>query len=196
MPIQRIPSPAEPAIEVVAFAEDQYQTVDDYIRELVKKGMKRIGEGSYAVVFKHPKDPNVVVRVSSYYNDAAAKWHQACLKELKGNPWVPKVLALYKAKYKASVSYKEECYITFLEKLQRAGGSVFRDPFIHRLMYYTYKAIDSEARHWLKVLANEVDDPKLSQVLRFISTKNPDISYSNIMVRPSTKQIVFSDPIQ
>lgn len=69
--------------------------LDEYARDLVKKGMKKVGQGTFAYVFKHPTYSNMVVRVSDV-SDVGNEWLHRCAK-YPNNPWLPKVAAQFAA---------------------------------------------------------------------------------------------------
>ncbi len=165
------------------------ETFQEYTSRLKKSGMKELGQGSFGIVFNHPKYKNVVVKIVRY-DPANRAWLNFCHKH-KTNPYLPKLYGVHRL----TLDSAEDAYVVFMEKL-------FAAPVMAVVSLNKY-IVDITGKHnwkdpktW-KSLAQVTPDQKLKQVAEFLAAMNPrnlDLHQANFMVR-EPKQLVFTDPV-
>lgn len=183
----------------------------DYRDRLKSLGIKRLGRGSNAEVFQHPKYKDIVVKVYQKTDrDKGEYWLKWCMKH-QSNPYVPRLYKIGKLK-NLEIDEEDEGYvlshhIAFMEKLQKATKSEIDK------MFKTGGALGSVVRFhkWGWDFADEfmeepdwspITDPHLLEVLKVIYSKSigeddwesVDMIVSNFMKRPNGR-VVFTDPL-
>jgi hypothetical protein len=172
------------------------ETFSDY-KDRVRKFTKSIGEGAYAEVFKHPKIPDVVVKIFDSKEDQAYdRYLRWCVSNQK-NPYVPKIHAVDRFKCRGSY-YAQEITIVFMEKLKKLNSTQIdkkAKQIIPKSVFHYGDIYDLRRNDWMKV-AEVARDPNLKKFARFISSSHDcfDFHDGNIMTRKDG-QLVFTDPL-
>lgn len=187
------------------------QSMADYVADLVKKRMKKIGQnGMFADVFQHPTLPNVAVKVYTLADRAYQEFH-SWASHNQSNPYVPKFIGK-PHEYEVDPEHEDDepdfgYGIVFMEKLRDIGipkynkfwVNVFGEKEARRITSGTFD-FDLQWEFEYKEVEKAIEmlgdkDPHLSDILDFIvgSNRKIDLTERNIMLRGN--QVVFVDPI-
>jgi hypothetical protein len=177
------------------------QTVHQGLRSLypeIKK--RRMSSGAFSEVFHDPNHNDRVIKVTN--DPAYMKYIRWCQKQVD-NPFVPKVYDV-KRIYVNWAGEDRWVHVISLEKLRHIPSNRVHKlcPTLHKNgaeNLYTAEYTHPDAlffKDW-KRLAKTTKDPHLKKLLKYITVVNAEIDLheGNIMIRPSTKQYVFTDPL-
>jgi hypothetical protein len=150
-------------------------------KELISRGFKKIGSGSFSVVYEHPSYPWIF---KLFREDPAYMWYLNYALEHQDDPHVPRI----KGRFMQLQTDGGRLYLVRLEKLKTRNTH----PSIKAAQRYIAalerkKSDDSLSR--FPNLAQSIDDINSSKPRRY----NWDIGKNNIMFRGSTP--VLNDPL-
>jgi hypothetical protein len=162
--------------------------------ELINQGWKRLGKGSYGLVYEHPSFPYIF---KIFYDDPDYFKYFNWARQRQNNPHVPKI----KGKY---IKINNKTYAVRMEKLEPLSSfnSVLKqyiDPELQsksRLDISNYDDIDKLSLYSnLKFLKENF--PDLYDIIHYVTANFPlmsqDLHGGNIMLRDDT--IVITDPV-
>jgi hypothetical protein len=171
----------------------------DYVDRLLKMKVPYLSSGDFSQVFRHPKYPNIAVRLSDAEgDDGYALWMKFVTKN-QSNPYVPKVYDRTTGDTefeKISITFLEflnqsklEDFLAFMKKanpkLEHADVATLRDHYYNFPGESTIQQVKKSDRH-------------LGEALQYISDNKmkfePDLVWRNIMKRPSNNHPVITDP--
>lgn len=167
------------------------ETYSGYLKRLHALDVKILGEGAFSVVYQHPKDPDIVVKVvradAMYRN-----YTKFCLAS-PYNPWVPQV------HHFETLSFRDtkKAYVVFMEKLRHVEPGTL-STFKHSLekefgVKLTSRLTWFTQAGWGKIAANTKDKNFAALADYLSTTKRLDLVHNNVMCRGH--QLVFTDPV-
>jgi hypothetical protein len=174
------------------------QDIYDYVDDLIDNHkIKKLGMGDYGVVFQHPSDPNLAVKVMRSDEGNSIAFLKYARKNWKSNPWLPKIFKIHEYEHNDS---GDQYYIVFMEKLKPLPKPKYKE-FMEKELgikdegqsgFYLGNDIGHDT---IEDVVKVAKDKKLKAVLDFISHYefNTDLGVANLMLRGD--QIVFVDPI-
>jgi hypothetical protein len=177
------------------------ETIDQYVERLQRKGLRKLGEGAFSVVFDHPTMPNVAVKVIAFRDETYLKYVDLCKKH-PNNPWLPKILGGPEAHLVDSKQpgQKQKVLFVFLEKLKPASNSLLSKACVYLGTLIDLKlSVPSDFEvfepHEWKELAHQTRDSDVSILAAFLAQypDNLDLGPHNFMARST--QVVFVDPV-
>ena len=183
------------------------ELVDDYLNQLVKKGVKKLGQGQDALVFQHPTLSNVVVKLCRM-ESASVLWARVCIQHASSNPWLPRIHGIYSCKLRNSKDtyngFRKISALIFSEKLssasapdiEKALGKPLFDFLAEEDMEDAFKNRPDPGLRLVKAILTKIKDPKLVEAVLLLSRRPPkvlnDLGKKNYMRRGH--QVVFNDP--
>jgi hypothetical protein len=190
----------------VSEAKD-YSDYDQYIVDLHKKHkLKALASGKFAVVYQHPKFPDVAVKVVKE-DTPYIKFLEWSMKQ-KNNPWLPKILSIHHFHDEFDPSYDgfsddeprgENWQIVFMERLNKMTRKDVKN-FLKLSGLYE---IGIDAPEFGNITDEDLDlamktksiDPHLKAIFKYVRGTQfaLDIHDQNIMVRDDG-QLVITDP--
>jgi hypothetical protein len=160
-----------------------------YLKRIAKLGVKQLGKGRDSVVFQHPTDPKVVVKMTSEEMSGSLGWLKWCSRSR--NPFAPRVYHMQKAKlgtYLYVFSFMERLTPTKFDTVAKVVNAElpveFRKPArVMRLGIFSKEEIEN------------IKDPDLREVITVMSRMAGKIDFKdgNYMLRGT--QLVFTDPV-
>ncbi len=186
-----------------------YEFIDDYIKRLKKEGAKLLSVGTYATVFVHPKQPNVVVKLfEPKFGKNYLDYVEFCRYQVENNPWVPKFYGMNVRSVSDYEGNERPVAFVFMEKLKRATqgdldkmeATIIANSRLGADSFERYRSNTPNAKFsfsygWWKVVAmTRKDTDPLLPIAEFLKDAPfLDIHPGNVMMRG--KQWVFTDPV-
>lgn len=171
---------------------------EEYTDRLQKK-FTRLGNGAFAEVYPHSTLKNVVVKVFCEVDDMAyAKYLRWCEKNQK-NPYVPKIHAVERFKHETK---NEQITVVFMERLNSVSAQQIKE-FSDRMLdddggYGNHIGELFDPQDWVEAVKSSKDKhfKKFAKFMQTVANDHGvDLHRENIMMRPRTNQLVFTDPI-
>ena len=171
------------------------ETLVDYLGRLRDKhGLEKIGRGSFSIVFPHPTDPDVVVKLS--VRDRAYMAWVRFAQTRPHNRWLPRILDVQPVEVS---DHPGEVWAVFMPQLTPASEAGVRSAFSREIAPWAdLDAFSQRTRLsfpvWRQVLSMTVDpDTKALAQFMIQHFNRLDLFDHNFMMRGS--QLVFTDPI-
>ena len=193
-----------PLFEVVSKLEGKHE----YLDRVWELGIKHLGAGSFATVFQHPTDPNIVVKIVTRRDPAYLNYLNWARKNQR-NRYVPKILAVYKVRFK----FKDSAIIVFMEKLKPLKPAEWvqfaysligtKHKEITDMLFLHVTPVHTDERLRLRLedygwIAKHTADKDLKEIM-FVLPKlgKPDLKRNNVLKRSGEfhDQFVFVDPV-
>lgn len=174
------------------------ESLDEYLGRLFDvEGLKGLGlgKGANSVVFEHPKDPNIVVKVS--IDDQV---YMSFVRFCRRNPlnrWTPHIWDLKKLDLIEEPT--REVWAVFMPKLKPASEKLVADTFATEVAPWTdFHSFTKTKRlsypQWRNVM-HMTEDESLRDLAIFLlrNFRYLDLGARNFMKRDN--QLVFNDPL-
>ena len=179
------------------------ESYEKYLTRAERLGIKRLGSGSHATVFQHPYRQNIAVKI--FTDDPAfITYMEFCLQN-RNNPYLPKFYPVADGSYVKRIKDRTnlEIFVVFTKKYNHPKLSD-----IDKLYDYFFpdKSQSNDAGFWDRLTDEDWDraaarlrtsDPYASELANFFANyaEQIDIGLGNVMYDPSTKYMIFTDPI-
>ncbi len=160
-----------------------------YLKRIAKLGVRQLGKGRDSVVFQHPTDPKVVVKMTFEGMSGALGWLKWCSRSK--NPFAPRVYHMQKAKL-GTYQY----VFTFMERLAPTKfDTVVKVVNAELPVAFQMQASEMRIGIFSKEEIANVKDPDLKEILTVMSRMAGKIDFKdgNYMLRGT--QLVFTDPV-
>jgi len=173
----------------VLTAED----LSSYTGRLVQQ-LHLLGEGSFAQVFQHPTDPNMVVKV--FADDPVYLQYVNFCQRNPNNRWLPKVMELHRL----DIDGRDDVWAVFMPRLRHATQAQVNQAFAGLVPWLpeVNKAFSERKRlsfpQW-RILVRMADDPDTKTMATWMwrHFNRLDLLRQNFMMRDD--QVVFNDPV-
>ena len=183
------------------------ETLSEYMKRLKKLGIKELGSGSYGVVFQHPTDPNVVVKLLRQADPDYMTWVEFCKKHPR-NPYLPKIIHVASGENvfepERTGSMPTTMHLVFMEKLTPLSDAEYKQ-FTREILdlarpmskrRFVPFDVDCDYRLW-DAVSKQKKDSNLAACGKFIAKMGGtgtmlDVHMSNVMKRG--EQFVIVDP--
>ena len=216
-------------IKVLEEQDKPKKNLDEYNEMLLQNGWKRIGAGSYGVVYEK-QGLNYVIKV--YNNDRSYSAYLDFILENQNDPHLPKIRKVF-VPY-GSVSDGPDYGAIAIEKLKPVTNTHWRFSLVYRLKHamedirvnnlsfeeFLEKVHEKTKNNLLEIIQYSNNTIRYKKQLRrldyFIESNLPllksfyklkkfleemnltvyfDLHEGNFMIRPSTGEIIITDPI-
>ena len=165
------------------------ESYSSYLKRIAKLGARQLGKGRDSVVFQHPTDSKVVVKMTFEGMSGTLGWLKWC--SMSKNPFVPRVYHMQKAKlgiYQYVFTFMEKLVPTKFDTVVKVVNAnlpaEFRMPArVMRLGMFSKEEVEN------------VKNPDLKEVLTVMRRMAGKIDFKdgNYMLRGT--QLVFTDPV-
>lgn len=160
-----------------------------------------IGDGGYSVVYDHPTEKNVIVKIT--IDDPVYMSYVAFCRRNPLNRWLPHIWDVKKIELTSEPH--RQVWAVFMPRLKRASEKFVSETFqVEIAPWVDFKAFTEKRRlsypQWRYVL-RMAEDPDTKVLAAFLlrNFRYLDLHARNFMTRPGNegevKQLVFNDPI-